>query len=241
MLANPLSAPAPRPEAGLAPFPPRKRLSSDWTAPEPPPDPANVVKAGPERIEASVEFDWAGEEARIVGTVLHRLLHVLVQRSNEAIDDALRQRLELAARGMLEARGLIGDRLRGALASIHAGLQTILADARGRWILTLDHQEAVAECALSGVVEGRIDHIIVDRSFVDRDGIRWIIDYKLGTHGGGDKDSFLDREQQRYRAQLERYARIYSSMETRPIRLGLYFPLLAGWREWAYSLQTGEL
>lgn len=234
LLANPPPAPASEPQSGLAPCSTRKRLPAGWTTPEPPPGLANVVSANPERAEASVEFDWAGEDARIVGTVLHRLLHALAQRSGEAIDNTLRERLELAARGMLEARGLIGDRLRGALASVLTGLQTILADARGRWILALDHQEAVAECALSGVVERRIDHIIVDRSFVDRDGVRWIIDYKLGTHGGSDKDGFLDREQQRYRAQLERYARIYSSMETRPIRLGLYFPLLAGWREWTY-------
>ena len=41
--------------------------------------------------------------------------------------------------------------------------------------------------------------------------MRWIVDYKTGTHEGGDLDAFLDN---------------------REIRLGLYFPLLKGWREW---------
>ena len=31
---------------------------------------------------------------------------------------------------------------------------------------------------------------------------------------------------------LERYARLFARIETRPLRLGLYFPLLNGWREW---------
>ena len=79
--------------------------------------------------------------------------------------------------------------------------------------------------------------IVIDRTFVDAAGTRWIIDYKTGVHAGGEVDAFLDQEQQRYFPQLTRYANILQTMENRPIRLGLYFPLLGGWREWEY-LQT---
>ena len=41
-------------------------------------------------------------------------------------------------------------------------------------------------------------------AFVDDAGTRWIVDYKVGSHGGGSLDEFLDREQERYRQQLER-------------------------------------
>ena len=54
-------------------------------------------------------------------------------------------------------------------------------------------------------------------------------------HGGADLDGFLDREQQRYRAQLEGYALAFSRLQANPIRLGLYFPLVQGWREWTWS------
>jgi hypothetical protein len=64
-------------------------------------------------------------------------------------------------------------------------------------------------------------------------GHRWIIDYKTGTHEGGDVEAFLDNEQERYRAQLESYAMLVSRMDSRPIRLGLYFPMLQAWREWS--------
>ena len=37
---------------------------------------------------------------------------------------------------------------------------------------------------------------------------------------------------ERYRAQLERYAALLRGLDRRPVRLGLYFPLLKGWREW---------
>ena len=45
-------------------------------------------------------------------------------------------------------------------------------------------------------------NVVIDRSFVDADGTRWIVDYKSGRHQGGDPRAFLDREQQRYRDQL---------------------------------------
>jgi hypothetical protein len=71
----------------------------------------------------------------------------------------------------------------------------------------------------------------MDRTFVDDHGDRWIVDYKTGGHEGGDSEAFLDREQERYRAQLERYAALMMARDARPVRLGLYFPLLKGWRE----------
>ena len=54
--------------------------------------------------------------------------------------------------------------------------------------------------------------------------MRWIVDYKTGTHEGGDLEEFLDREQERYRAQLEQYAALMRSLDNRPVKLGLYFP-----------------
>ena len=48
--------------------------------------------------------------------------------------------------------------------------------------------------------------VVIDRSFVDAAGVRWIVDYKTSRHEGAGLDEFLDREQERYRPQLERYA-----------------------------------
>ncbi len=62
--------------------------------------------------------------------------------------------------------------------------------------------------------------------------MRWIVDYKTGTHEGADVEGYLDHEQERYRSQLERYAVLLRGLDSRPIMLGLYFPLLGGWREW---------
>ena len=72
------------------------------------------------------------------------------------------------------------------------------------------------------------------RTFVESKGTRWIIDYKTSSHEGGGLDEFLDEQQRRYRDQMERYARLLAPLGE-PIRLGLYFPLVGGWREWAFD------
>ena len=81
-------------------------------------------------------------------------------------------------------------------------------------------------------MHGELRRLVIDRTFVDAEGVRWIIDYKTGVHLGGDLEGFLDREQDRYSAQLERYAEAFRRLEDRPLRTALYFPLVrGGWRE----------
>ena len=71
--------------------------------------------------------------------------------------------------------------------------------------------------------------LVIDRLFEDADGRTWIVDYKTSSHEGADVEGFLREEQERYRAQLERYALAVGRADA---RRGLYFPLLKGWREW---------
>jgi ATP-dependent exoDNAse (exonuclease V) beta subunit len=80
-----------------------------------------------------------------------------------------------------------------------------------------------------------VRHYVIDRTFVDEQGVRWIVDYKTGEHLEGGRAAFLDQEQARYREQLETYARILRLLEDRPIRLALYFPLFPDWRVWDYA------
>ena len=62
-----------------------------------------------------------------------------------------------------------------------------------------------------------------------------VIDYKISRHEGGDVDAFLDDQQQRYQPKLEQYAVLMEGLGEKNIKLGLYFPLLNGWREWEYQ------
>jgi ATP-dependent exoDNAse (exonuclease V) beta subunit len=111
-------------------------------------------------------------------------------------------------------------------------------DPRGCWILQ-PHTKARSEWRLTGLVGDFPINVAIDRSFVDENGVRWIIDFKTGSHAGADAGAFLDNEQERYREQLETYANLLAATHSSPqapaIKLGLYFPLLTGWREWDWQ------
>jgi ATP-dependent exoDNAse (exonuclease V) beta subunit len=66
---------------------------------------------------------------------------------------------------------------------------------------------------------------------VDEHGQRWIVDFKTSTHEGGAQRDFIDREAERYRPQLLRYAALAAQLGRQPVRLALYFPLLGVLRE----------
>jgi ATP-dependent helicase/nuclease subunit A len=107
-----------------------------------------------------------------------------------------------------------------------------LQDPRGRWLFASTHADARSEGALAGVDDGRVVHVVLDRSFV-ADGVRYIVDFKTGAHLGGDPATFLARERERYRPQLARYARIVRALDDRyPMKIALYHPLVeGGWHE----------
>jgi len=210
-----------------------RRLERDWQVPAPPAPLAWLVREEPVRGEGMVvEFDWASETIRSIGSVVHRWLEV-VGREGVAAWTAERVRgLEPAFARALAELGVPAERLDVASARVRDALTRALEDDRGRWILDSTHAEARTEYALTGLDQGELVNVVLDRTFVDGDGVRWIVDYKTGTHEGGDPQAFLDREQQRYTPQLARYARLMTLLDPRPIRLGLYFPLLGAWREW---------
>ena len=117
-------------------------------------------------------------------------------------------------------------------ARVVEALVGVQQDARGRWILQHARQD-VREYALTGHVQGEVARVVFDRSFVDDQGVRWVIDYKTSQHIGGGLEQFLDREVERYRPQLQRYGLLAKRLGPEPVRLGLYFPLMRAWREWA--------
>jgi ATP-dependent exoDNAse (exonuclease V) beta subunit len=190
------------------------------------PLPADVLPARPARDETPV-FDWAGETARRVGTLVHAELQTL---DLALTDERCIRAREPDFRRWLAAHGVPGERLEQAAARVVGALLEVHGDTRGRWILASGYRDDWREHALSGSLENQIHHIVLDRSFIDA-GVRWIIDYKTSQHQGGGLEQFLDREVERYRPQLQRYGRMAQKLGPEPVRLGLYFPLMRAWRE----------
>jgi ATP-dependent helicase/nuclease subunit A len=215
---------------------PLRRVPRDW-APGlgAAPLTAESMSAPPTLREDSPVFDWAGETARRVGTLVHAELQAMNLAHSD--EEAIRAR-HPHFRRWLALHGVPSDRLQEAAARVVEALTAVHRDPRGRWILQRSRED-VREHALSGPSQGEsrsrgeVVRVVFDRSFIDEQGIRWVIDYKTSQHSGGNLEEFLDREVERYRPQLQRYGMLAKRMGSEPVRLGLYFPLMRAWREWA--------
>jgi ATP-dependent exoDNAse (exonuclease V) beta subunit len=179
--------------------------------------------------EETPVFDWAGETARRVGSLVHAELQMMdLDHSDEA---AIKQR-DGHFRRWLALHGVPAERLPDASSRVMSALIAVHRDARARWILQRGYRDDVREHALSGLWQGDVVRVVFDRSFIDDEGVRWVIDYKTSQHIGGRLEEFLDREVERYRPQLHRYAQLARQLGPEPVRVGLYFPLMRAWREW---------
>ncbi|MCY4339126.1 MAG: UvrD-helicase domain-containing protein, partial [Gammaproteobacteria bacterium] len=216
-----------------------KRLPADWQLPDPParaqwtPAPATGATQADTGAEGgTIEYQWAGRAIKHVGSVVHQYLQLMTARENDPWNTDKISAHRPQYRQALDTLGVPAAELDTACAWVEQALNGILADPKGQWLLAA-HKEEQSEYALSGVYGGTVVNIVIDRTFVDEAGVRWIVDYKASRHESRDVEQFLDLQQERYRAQLEKYAAVLAALDQRPIRLGLYFPLLRGWREWA--------
>ncbi len=229
-----------------------RRLAFDWLLPGPP-ESVQLNNAVPAESQDYIEFSWAGEDARHTGNLVHRILQLIGEQGLQSwpAGDGMRQHRNWC-RQRLSTDGVQKEKADAIIARVYQAIENCLDSDQGRWILE-NHEEARCEYAITAVLEkesagetgdpskdrpGPLDNgledgldqkqptsLVLDRTFIEN-GIRWIIDYKTSSHGGGDLEGFLENEANRYREQLHRYKKAMGLTETRPIKTALYFPLL---------------
>ena len=172
-------------------------------------------------------FDWARETTRTLGTLAHRLLAKVADEGVAVWPRARIDGLASRVRADLLGAGFSADEIPAATSKVLSVVHRTLGDEKGRWLFDPRHDDARSEWALSGVDAGEIVRIVVDRTFI-ADGERWIVDFKTGSHEGGDATAFLDSEVERYRETMQRYGRMLAGLEKRKVRLALYYPLVEG-------------
>lgn len=200
------------------------RLPLHFETPAAPPD----IKTEPAldiSLEEEVPYEWAGNEARCLGNVLHRLFETIVKEGLEEWDELRVDQIKPSLEAALMAEGMSPLNLEATAEKGLRALKNILNDENGQKILQrYGHEEA--EYALTFEDNRSFRTKIVDRTYVDENGVRWIIDYKTGERTGGNVEGFFKQEIERYRSQLESYEQLIRLQgETRPIKKALYYPL----------------
>jgi ATP-dependent exoDNAse (exonuclease V) beta subunit len=171
------------------------------------------------------------DDQRLIGIVIHRILQQLAtagidwwtQQTAAAHQNYIEKQLSYA--------GILPSKMKNAASLTSQAISQTLADERGKWILH-SHQNSLAEFKITRIQSNKIQHYVIDRTFIDENGIRWIIDYKTTTFSADDLAKFHQREKEKYMTKMQNYADAFRSTEDNRIKLGLYFPSIPSWHEW---------
>lgn len=179
-------------------------------------------------------FQLPDNNPKYIGIFLHQLLQKICWHGPAWWESqSLTNQTEYCKNHLVQL-GILPIHLSAAINTALTAINNTLQDPRGRWIIKA-HQEAKNELPLTAIIDSQIKSLVIDRTFIDEAGIRWIIDYKSAAYTENNLKNFLQDEQTKYAAQLTYYAKAIANLDQRPIHLGLYFPLIPAWQEWSFN------
>ena len=199
-----------------------RRFESDWVLPDF--QGLNQATKNLDTVDndTEVEFYWVGSVARLAGTLVHRWLQ-MVADDRVQLETGQMESMRIISTRWLRGMGIGIESVPPIIERVEAALNGVLDDKHGRWLLAGNGH---AELPLTGVYDGQITSVVLDRVRIDEQGTHWIIDYKTSSHEGGDLRGFLRAEVDRYRPQLHKYVDLYRNFSNAEVRCALYFPLL---------------
>jgi ATP-dependent exoDNAse (exonuclease V) beta subunit len=204
-----------------------RRYDAGWIVPRAPEAYRPRAPVAVDESLREVTYDWASPLAKHVGTVVHRWLEKITREGAENFTEANLQSLRPLFSHMLNAEDIDAKQLEQGTEMVATALSNTLKDPTGQWLVNDTHEASVCEFPVTVMRDNRMQSLIIDRTFVDDAGVRWIVDYKTSSHEGGGLDAFLNEEERRHSEQLESYRQAMQLLEPeREIKTALYFPLL---------------
>ena len=188
------------------------RLNKDWRSPI-------TIDLPPTNHTTS--WKLTDNQAAIAGTVTHE---ILCQISKDNLETWTEKHITLQKpywRKLLQQSGYLN--IDHGINLVTKAIMLTLKDQRGRWLLG-KHKDAASELAITTKINNKFENYIVDRTFIDENEIRWIIDYKTSEPSQQNIDE--------YKSKLHQYKKAMLGFDpARKIKLGLYFPMFSAWIE----------
>lgn len=179
-----------------------------------------------------LEYQWATELATGVGLVLHSWLEANSKDVFTVNIDEHQKRQWVAE---LQALRVPPQRLAAGLKRLQKAIEKMQIDPHAKFLFANHHDEQ-NELALTRFSNGQLSSYKIDRTFVDSHNTRWIVDYKTTTTERADVAAFVDEQiAERHRPQLDNYGQLMRELDSRPIKLAVYFPLLGELRSWLHE------
>ncbi|NPA72861.1 MAG: UvrD-helicase domain-containing protein [Gammaproteobacteria bacterium] len=174
-----------------------------------------------------------------VGNLVHEILEQLVDEGVESVSEAsIQTRLPFYEHWLIQ-KGLPSESVPEAIRRLQVSLKNALNNPTLMWALSSQFKASETEQELtSSEADGTINYHIVDRTFIDEQGVRWIIDYKTsiyeGALEGAGLEAFIAQKVAEYRPQLARYGALFDELdapENRSQKWVLYFSYVDRWVE----------
>lgn len=170
------------------------------------------------------------------GEILHYCLMLASQGKLDLGNNKQLEKLEAVWRRQL---GPLTENLEQAINTVHKQLQACQQHEKFSWLVHETHQDQASELALSDYARGSRRDYIIDRTFIDNSGTRWIIDYKSSNPAPDESmAAFIARQEQLHSEQLDKYARLFAEMENLPQRKALFFTALPCFHELDARIST---
>lgn len=202
-----------------------KRLVSNWTHP--------IIQNSFDTTgyhQKNTGFYLPNNNPKIIGTLIHQILQQISQLGITWWNSESSSTHHSYIKKQLLQLGMQSADINNTLSIVDKAIKNTLNDSRGQWILHA-HGEAQSELPLTTSTKNHV----IDRTFVDETGTRWIIDYKSSLPDNENIEDFLHTEKKQYEKQLWEYYHAIKQIDQRPIRVGLYFPLIPAWKEWSFD------
>ncbi|MGI9251699.1 MAG: UvrD-helicase domain-containing protein [Pseudohongiellaceae bacterium] len=192
------------------------------------PSPVSLAIAPTSTVATPVSVAVTGNDIAIkCGTLVHEFLQAYVELGNPTPDAereaALRQHWRRQFAGLLPS----GTWLNSAVDFVAQAIKNVLEDTDNAWVFDPTHEDSRCELRFT-VAQSR--QYVVDRSFIDSKGVRWIIDYKSTAYhapeSGADdnQEAFITEQVEKYQKQLATYQSLFQAEgNAHPIQLALYF------------------
>jgi ATP-dependent exoDNAse (exonuclease V) beta subunit len=223
-----------------------RRLPADFRL-----TPADLSSAAAEAPIFGESRLYERHEGGLASRALGRAVHALFQKLAEL---RAAQSWELAAAALPRFQASIAADVRASgVDAVRAGriaaeaLKIVLraaGDPLAKWILA-PHPDAASEVRWSGIIEGRLRVVQVDRVFraghapqsdADSSGVSawWIIDYKTAHEEGVDPTVALAELRRVFAPQIEAYASVLRNLHGASAAVfgGLYYPRMAQFDWW---------
>jgi ATP-dependent helicase/nuclease subunit A len=175
-----------------------------------------------EETQARISDENRFELESTLGTLIHQCLERFVLSNDRSDYLANLDQQHSYWHAQLEHLDLSAQAEEQAIAFVLESVRNTLTDPDLAWVFDGSLQDSQCEYALTRHDQGRLSSFVVDRTFIDNNGVRWIIDYKTAVPGGTQsQEEFIKQQVAEHQLQLQNYRSLFESLDTRPVKTAL--------------------